>query len=229
MRSNVKPAPVVVDQRNSGSDALAKLPAQAEDTPNPVIRCSRLDSLIVTSAAWTVPPPHVPLPESAVDPGLPESAVDPGLPESAVDPGLPESAVDPGLPESLVDPGLPESCPERPAPSLVPDPESEEVASVPKPEPESDAAESVLESVEAGLPASVLVPSELADPQAAEPMTRAVNERTFRILAGIAGAPVLLSRQNVEQAALSAVADRAGRTPARYGTGGTAPGLDPPS
>ncbi len=67
MRSNVKPAPVVVDQRYAGSVALAKLPAQAEETPKPVMCCCRLDSLTVTSDACAVPPPHVPLPELAVE------------------------------------------------------------------------------------------------------------------------------------------------------------------
>src|SRR5271156_2681297 len=59
MRSNVNPAPVVVDQRYSGSDGLLKPPAQAEETPNPVMCCSRLDSSTVMSEGWAVPPPQV--------------------------------------------------------------------------------------------------------------------------------------------------------------------------
>jgi hypothetical protein len=59
MRSNVKPAPVVVDHKYSGSDAFAKLPTQAEDTPKPVMCCSRLETSMETSDDCAVPPPQV--------------------------------------------------------------------------------------------------------------------------------------------------------------------------
>src|SRR2546430_1411751 len=38
-RSNVRPAPFVVDQRKSASDAFLKLPDHALETPKPVIFC----------------------------------------------------------------------------------------------------------------------------------------------------------------------------------------------
>jgi hypothetical protein len=39
MRSNVRPAPLVVDHRKSASDAFLKLPDHALETPKPVIFC----------------------------------------------------------------------------------------------------------------------------------------------------------------------------------------------
>jgi hypothetical protein len=65
MRSIVKPAPFVVDQSMVGSFAGSlRLPPQAEEHPKPLIRCWRLEVLIVTSDDCAAPPPHVPDPPS---------------------------------------------------------------------------------------------------------------------------------------------------------------------
>src|SRR5271166_4209570 len=65
MRSIVSPAPFVVDQSVSGSFAGSlRLPPHAEEHPKPVIRCSRLETLMVTSDGCAAPPPHVPDPPS---------------------------------------------------------------------------------------------------------------------------------------------------------------------
>ena len=96
MRSNVNPAPFVVDQSVSGSlVASLRLPPQAEEHPKPVILCWRLETSIVTSEGCAAPPPQVPEPPSTPTVGTwPASAgeVPPSDPSPPDPPGLPPDA-----------------------------------------------------------------------------------------------------------------------------------------
>jgi hypothetical protein len=108
---------------------LAKLPAQAEDTPNPVMDCCGLDSLIVMSDACAVPPPHtapVLLLELPLEDALPFEAALLLDPAPMLEPALllePTLPLEPAAEAELV----PEKAPELEA---EPDPVVEELEPV---------------------------------------------------------------------------------------------------
>ena len=96
---------------------MAKLPAQAEDTPKPVMCCWRLETSIEMSDDCAVPPPQVGLPDDEVEleVELPDELV--VEPDEDVD-ELDELGAPPAPPDAAPPPQAPVA--KRPRPKVKP-------------------------------------------------------------------------------------------------------------